>query len=463
MLDKIRDWFGFSGFDQAQTGAGHDHGHGGAHGHTHGVIDPSIASSERGVWAIKWSFVILTITAGLQLVVVFASGSVALLADTIHNIGDATTAIPLWVAFVLARRKPSKTFTYGLGRVEDLAGILIVLIILFSAFVAGYQAISRLLNPHPVQQLGWLAAAGVIGFLGNEIVAVFRIRIGRQMNSAALIADGYHARTDGFTSLAVVLGAAGVWLGFPLADPIIGLLITIAIFGIVWQSSRAVITRMLDGVDPSVVEEIQHAAAHISGIKQVLDVKARWLGHDLHADVTIAVDGSLPLVEANSIARALKFELREHLPALAVANVRFGTEDRSVATALARGGSGHHHAPEPVQVNGKLAKGQLQIVDTPAGERMRLTVSKHADGLRAVVLIKRPGAKDETLLLLPSKQDHISYMSSVAPAEPHEFDAILRLNVDGQEETLEFHMAEPEGHHHAPAEMTPPERSRSIS
>ena len=252
MLDKVRDWFGFGGFDQSQSHAGHAHGSadGGGHGHTHGVIDPSIASNERGIWAIKWSFAILAVTAAFQLAVVYVSGSVALLADTIHNIGDATTAIPLWFAFVLARRKPSKTFTYGLGRAEDLAGILIVLIILFSALVAGYQAITRLVHPQAVEQLGWLAVAGFVGFLGNEIVAVFRIRVGRQMNSAALIADGYHARTDGLTSLAVVLGAFGVWLGYPLADPIIGLLITVAIFGIVWQSSRAVITRMLDGVEP---------------------------------------------------------------------------------------------------------------------------------------------------------------------------------------------------------------------
>jgi cation diffusion facilitator family transporter len=464
VFDKVLDWFGFGGFDQAQAGIGHVHGHGGGHGHTHGVIDPSIASSERGVWAIKWSFVVLAITAALQLVVVFASGSVALLADTIHNIGDATTAIPLWVAFVLARRKPSKTFTYGLGRVEDLAGILIVLIILFSAIVAGYQAIWRLLHPEPVQQLGWLAAAGIVGFLGNEIVAVFRIRIGRQMNSAALIADGYHARTDGFTSLAVVLGAAGVWLGYPLADPIIGLLITVAIFGIVWQSSRAVVTRMLDGVDPAVIEEIQHAAAHVPGINQVLDTKARWLGHDLHADVTIAVDDSQPLVEANSIATALQDKLREHLPALAVANVRFGMQEGNTsALATVDGGAGHHHAPEPFQVDCKLAKGQLQIVDTPAGERMRLTVSKRAEGLSAVVVIKGPGGKDEALPLLPSKQDHGSYMSAAAPAEPHEFDAILRLTAADQEETLAFHMAEPEGHHHAPTEMSAAKRSRSIS
>src|SRR5215204_1307415 len=165
-----------------------DHG---PHGHTHGVIDPTIATTTRGIWAIKWSFIILAITAALQLVVVAISGSVALLADTIHNIADATTAIPLWVAFVLARRKPTQRFTYGLGRVEDLAGITIVLIILLSAIVAGYEAINRIIHPQPIGFIGTVALAGLVGFAGNEIVAVFRIRVGRQINSAALIADGY--------------------------------------------------------------------------------------------------------------------------------------------------------------------------------------------------------------------------------------------------------------------------------
>src|SRR3954470_241040 len=273
MLDAVRGWFGFGGgiHGHSHGGHGHDHGYGGSHGHTHGVVDPTIATTTRGIWAIKWSFIILAITAAFQLAVVFISGSVALLADTIHNIGDATTAIPLWIAFMLARRKPTATFTYGYGKVEDLAGIIIVLIILFSALVAGYEAINRLIHPQPISQLLWVTIAGFIGFLGNEAVAVFRIRIGRQIQSAALIADGYHARTDGLTSLAVVLGAAGVWLGYPLADPIVGLLITIAIFGIVWQSSRAVLTRMLDGVDPTLVDEIRHAAAHIQGVTQVLE------------------------------------------------------------------------------------------------------------------------------------------------------------------------------------------------
>lgn len=285
---------------------------------------------------------------------VFVSGSVALLADTIHNIGDATTAIPLWIAFVLASRKPSRTFTYGLGRMEDIAGILIVLIILFSAIVAGYESINRLINPQPVTQLGWLTAAGIIGFLGNEAVAVFRIRIGRQMNSAALIADGYHARTDGLTSLAVVLGALGVWLGYPVADSIIGLLITAAIFGIVWQSARAVLTRTLDGVEPGITDKIRHAAEHVPGIRQVTALRARWMGHRLHAEVAIAVDPAQSVAEANGIAAALERELKAHLPALEAGSIRFARAEALTAQVEAPASHGHHHAAEPSRFRGKL-------------------------------------------------------------------------------------------------------------
>ena len=256
MWHKVLIWLGFRGQSHAHAHArephGHGHGHRAAahgHAHTHGAVDPVIATTARGIWAIQWSFVILAVTATLQLAIVLLSGSVALLADTIHNVGDAATAVPLWIAFLFARRRASARFTYGFGRVEDLAGVVVVLIILCSAVVAGYEAVHRLLYPQPLERLGWVAAAGLVGFLGNEWVAVFRIRVGREIDSAALIADGYHARIDGLTSLAVVLSALGVWLGFPAVDPLIGLLITAIIVGIVWQSAKTVFTRLLDGVE----------------------------------------------------------------------------------------------------------------------------------------------------------------------------------------------------------------------
>ncbi len=452
MFTRIKHWLGFGSHGDDHGGHshgshGHSHGDAGGHGHTHGVVDPSIATSERGIWAIKWSFAILAITAILQLIVVFASGSVALLADTIHNVGDATTAIPLWIAFVLVRRPPTARFNYGLGRVEDLAGMVIVLIILFSAIVAGYEAVTRLFHPQPITQLGWVTAAGIIGFLGNEIVAIFRIKVGREMNSAALIADGYHARTDGLTSLAVVLGAFGVWLGFPLADPIIGLLITIAIFGIVWQSARAVITRNLDGIEPSIADEVRHAAEHVPGIGRITDVKARWLGHKLHADVTIAVENAMSIAEANGIALALREELHAHLAPLGSAAIQFDTAGAS-AMAASHGNHGHHHAPAPFAVSSSLATGVLEIIDTPDGERMRLSIASHAHGLQAVVNIKRPGGGVEMLTLPPSPTDHHAMLSAEAPAEPHEFDAELVLTAGDKAEVLPFRMEEPEGHHH---------------
>lgn len=340
-------WLGFATPEAAH---GHDHGghghdDGKGHGHTHGVVDPSITTSDRGIWAIKWSFVILALAASAQLVVALTSGSVALLADTIHNIGDAATAVPLWIAFTLARRKPSPRFTYGLGRVEDLAGIAVVAIILLSALVAGYQAIDRFIHPMPVRGLGWVAAAGVIGFLGNEAVAIFRIRVGREIDSAALIADGYHARTDGLTSLAVVVGAAGVWLGYPLADPIIGLFITVAILGIVWQSSKAVFTRMLDGVEPGVVEEIHHSAGHVADVQSVEGVRVRWSGHRLLAEVDVTADGRTSVTDADAIAAKVERELIEHLPALGSAHVRVRAADGGIGSPSGEQPShGHPHA-----------------------------------------------------------------------------------------------------------------------
>src|SRR5215204_2605233 len=291
----------------------HQHGHGGEDGHAHGAVDPSIATSERGIWAVKWSFAALFVTALVQLVVVALSGSVALLSDTIHNFGDALTAVPLWVAFALTRLGASRRFTFGYGRVEDLAGVMVVLIILFSAVVAGYQAMERLIHPQPVGLLWAVAAAALVGFGGNEAVAIFRIRVGRQIGSAALVADGYHARTDGWTSLAVLVGAIGVWLGYPLADPIVGLLIAAAILVIVWQTGKTVFTRLLDGLETSVIDEIRHAAADVEGVEDVAEVRARWLGHRLRAEVNVAVDPERSVEEGHAVAREVNHQLLHHL------------------------------------------------------------------------------------------------------------------------------------------------------
>ena len=442
-------WLGFATPEGKEHGSGHGHDHkgGAGHGHTHGVVDPTIATSDRGIWAIKWSFVILAITAALQLTVALTSGSVALLADTIHNIGDAATAVPLWIAFTLARRKPSQRFTYGLGRVEDLAGLTVVAIILFSALVAGYQAVDRFIHPQSVRGLVWVAAAGVVGFLGNEAVAIFRIRVGRKIESAALIADGYHARTDGLTSLAVVVGAAGVWMGFPLADPIIGLLITLAIMGIVWQSSKAVFTRMLDGVEPAVIEEIRHAAEHIPGVTAVRSVRARWSGHRLLAEVDVAAASGTSLGKADALAAALEGELAAHLPALGSAHVRVQSEATpAAATAVPPAASGHTHAaPKPVKVAGRLASGELRTIDTPDGERFQFVAKPAQPGLAGTVAIRR--GDDWELLPLDETKPGM-YRSREAPQEPHEFTAELRLRQGRRSEVVPFSMTEPEGRGH---------------
>ena len=288
---------------------GHDHA-----GHSHGVVDPSIATSERGLWAVQWSGIILIAVAVLELVVVLLSHSTALLADMIHNFGDAATVVPLWVAFLMARRMPGRGFPFGYGRVEDLAGVLIVAVLIANAMFAGYAAVSRLMHPEPVTHLGIVAAMSIISFLGNEGIAILRIKVGREIGSAALIADGQHARVDGWTALAVLVGALGVWFGIPLADPIMGIVITIAILGVVWSSAKTIFTRILDGVEPSVIDDLQRAATEVAGVQGVTDVRARWIGHRLYAEANIVVASALTVGEGHTIAAAVQHQLVRHVP-----------------------------------------------------------------------------------------------------------------------------------------------------
>ncbi|KJL47403.1 putative cation efflux system protein [Microbacterium hydrocarbonoxydans] len=332
----------------------HDHGHG-DHGHSHptGIkgffyglfvphshdaadsIDDAMEASKEGVRALVISLVLLLITTILQAIVVVISGSVALLADTIHNFSDALTAIPLWVAFVLGRRAATRRYTFGFNRAEDLAGLFIVAVVLLSAVVAAWQSIARIFHPQPLTNIGWVIAAGVIGFLGNEAVAIYRIRVGRRIGSAALVADGVHARTDGFTSLAVVFGGIGVLLGFPLADPIVGLVISVAIFVLLIGTVRSIGRRLMDGIEPELVDRARHAIEHVEDVQAVEQLRLRWSGHRLEGDALIRVP-DVPLREADEIAAAVERAVRDHMPNVDVMNIRV----RAADTVLRRTGHG---------------------------------------------------------------------------------------------------------------------------
>ena len=325
--------------------AGHDHDHDHDHAHEHGAgwasrfrhglselvgghshdaadqIDDALEANAAGRRALFISLIGLGVTAVLQAGVVVISGSVALLGDTLHNVADALTAVPLLVAFSLARRPANKRFTYGYGRAEDLGGLFVVVMILLSSVLAAYTAVDRLLNPREVDYLWAVAGAGLIGFFGNELVARYRIRVGRQIGSAALVADGLHARTDGFTSLAVLLGAGGVALGLPWADPVVGLLITVAILGVLRSAVKQVGARLMDAVDPAIVDQATAAIETVDGVREVRELRIRWIGHSLRVEADITVDPSLNIVEAHGLAHHAEEHLLADVRRLSAATV----------------------------------------------------------------------------------------------------------------------------------------------
>jgi cation diffusion facilitator family transporter len=336
----------------------HDHEHGSGlsaairdlirpHSHDSATkIDSALETDARGVRALKLSLVAMLITAVLQLVVVFATGSVALLSDTLHNFADALTALPIWLAFIVGRRAATRRFAYGFGRAEDLAGLVVLVFIAGSSVVSAYEAIDRLIHPAEVRYLWAVAIAGIIGFIGNELVAQYRIRVGRQIGSGALVADGLHARADGFTSLAVVVGAAGVALGFPAADPIAGLIIAVLILVVLKDAARDVLMRILDGVDPVIRDESEAVLAEVPGVEGVGEVRVRWIGHRLHAEAEITVDETRTIAEAHDIAESARHALLHEVPHLASAIIH--------ADPCGHGGSDPHaelahHAAKPQQ------------------------------------------------------------------------------------------------------------------
>jgi cation diffusion facilitator family transporter len=331
------------------SGEHHDHDHGRAglmervrhlvkpHSHdTADQVDSALEASREGIRAVWISLVVLGVTAALQAVVVVVSGSVALLGDTLHNVADALTAVPLFIAFVVGRRAPTRRYTYGYGRAEDLAGIVIVVFIAASAAVAGYEAVRRLLEPADVSYLPAVAAAGVIGFLGNEAVAQYRVRVGRRIGSAALVADGLHARTDGFTSLGVLLSAGGLALGWRWADPVVGLAITAAILVVLAGAARQVYRRLMDAVDPELVDAMERTLRETDGVVDVGNARLRWIGHRLRAECEIVVDDGLSVVGAHDIAVRAEHRLMHAVPRLD--SVLVHADPRS------RDGDDHHSA-----------------------------------------------------------------------------------------------------------------------
>ena len=329
--------------------SGHDHGHDHPYGvkgwllsifgsHSHDSadsVDAALESSVEGIRALKISLVVLLITALVQAVVVVMTDSAALLADTIHNFSDALTAVPLWIAFIFGRRAASRRYTYGYGRAEDLAGLFIVFMIALSAVVAGYESLRRLIDPQPVANVGILIAAGFIGFAGNELVALYRIRVGRKIGSAALIADGLHARTDGFTSLAVVIGALGVLAGFPLADPLVGLGITVAILFVLKNAATQIYRRLMDAIEPELIDAVEASLRSTPGVRSVEELQLRWVGHHIRAETGIVVDPALSIVEAHAIAVEAHHRLLHDVPKLANITVHVNPETENT----------EHHAP----------------------------------------------------------------------------------------------------------------------
>ena len=288
------------------------------HDHSHSDLagDRAFLDNRLAVRTVWIALVALGLTTALQVVIYIASGSVALLADTVHNLGDALNSIPLLFAFYIARRAANRRFTYGYGRLEDIAGVFIVISIGFSAAYILFESVQRLFNPRALDNLEWIALASIVGFVGNELVALMQIRVGRRIGSDAMIADGQHARIDGLTSLAVLIAVLGTLIGLPILDPIVGIVIAFAIVGITWNAIKAVWYRLMDAVDPHLAEHVEAHLRALDGVDEVVGLRLRWVGHRMYGVAHLRIAADLTLAESAELARAAQAEARQVIPQL---------------------------------------------------------------------------------------------------------------------------------------------------
>ena len=297
------------------------------HDHSHADLaaDRAFLDNQLAVRTVWIALAALGLTTALQIVIYIASNSVALLADTVHNLGDALNSIPLLFAFYIARRAANRRYTYGYGRLEDIAGVFIVISIGFSAAYILYESVQRLLNPMPLKNLEWIALAALVGFVGNELVALMQIRVGRRIGSDAMIADGQHALIDGLTSLAVLIAVIGTLIGLPILDPIVGVVIAIAIVGITWNAVKAVWYRMMDAVDPHLVEHVEDHIRALEGVDAVLTLRLRWVGHRMYGVIKVAVPADASLADSQRIILAVQHESGHVIPQLEELTVQIVT------------------------------------------------------------------------------------------------------------------------------------------
>jgi cation diffusion facilitator family transporter len=307
----------------------HDHGH----SHEHGRVDADLYGNRAGLRAVQISTAGMLLVSAIQFAIATIGGSAGLFADALHNFGDVFTTIALWIAFVISNRTANQRYTYGYYRAEDLAGIFIVLVIIASATASAVESVQKLISGNTPTQIYLSMAAALVGVAGNELLAQYKISVGRRINSVPLIADGQHSRIDGLTSLAAFVGLVGVELGFPKADPIAGIVITIVIVTVVFSTSRSVLQRLLDAVDPHIVPTIITTALAVPGVEQVTDIRARWVGHTLHVVMNIEVDAELTLSKAHAIAEEVRHRLFHDIKG--ISEVLIHTDPSSV--------SGDHH------------------------------------------------------------------------------------------------------------------------
>ena len=385
--------------DEAHAEGSHTHAHGGAGAspwwralgsvvlpHHHGAhgSDRALESTAAGMRAVGISLAGLGVTAAVQLAVALVSHSSALLADTIHNFADALTAVPLAIAFRLGRRPATRRYTFGFGRAEDVAGLVILGVIAASTVLAALTSVDHLVHPRGIRGPGWVIAAGAVGVVGNELVASYRIRVGRRIGSDALVADGLHARSDGLTSLAVVVGAVFVVGGVHAADPVAGIAISAANVVVLMGAVRTIYRRLMDSVDPALVDQVEAVVRAVPGVDGLDAVRVRWVGHELWAEIEVVSDPALSLVASHAIAAEAHHRLLHEVPRLAEAVIHTspGGDDASRYHAVLS----HHfrsadgYTPAPVSTQGATTPADAVTVSevTVADDEM-------VDALRGLV------------------------------------------------------------------------------